>query len=210
MKHSLVRSIGGVAIAVTLGLSFAPAASAQSGLSTPGVTVTAVNPGSTGTGSTMKLTLTAHTERSTVPDPSCRPEDLTLRCWGSLVLRVPDEGGFSVTGFQVHRVAVGDISCGDENGGCGDVAAVASGSQQPLKAQVNGVALVTDPGSLASEGVAAGTEVQLKMTLTDNGTGQGEDTIDLVVNAFQSGSDKPQLFETVATIQQVQIHLHGA
>ena len=214
MKRSLVRSLGGLAAASALGLSFsfAPAASAQGGLSTPGLTVTAVNPGTSDRGSSLQIALTAHTEKSSVSDPSCRPEDQTLRCWGSLVLRVPNEGGFSVTGFQLHRVAVGDISCGDEGGseGCGDESVGAATGEQPLQAQVNGVAFVTNPGSLANEGISVGTEVQLKMTLTDYGGAPYEDAIDLVVNAFQPGSNKPQLFDTgEQTVQQVQIHSEG-
>ncbi|MGN6577012.1 MAG: hypothetical protein ACTHKG_15145 [Nocardioides sp.] len=95
---------------VPLAAAFAAPASAA-GDSTPGVTVTASNPaGSKAGGPT--LSLTAHTEASAFSDPSCRPEDLTLECWGSLVLRLPAYGDLAVGSFEVHRVAVGDISCG--------------------------------------------------------------------------------------------------
>ena len=207
MKRSFVARLGVLAAATALGLSFATSASAQGGLSTPGVTVTAENPGTSAQGSTIQIALTAHSERSGVPDPSCRPEDPTLRCWGSLVLRVPSEGGFSVTGFEVHRVALEEIGCG----GCGDVQVAGPDSGQPLQAQVNGVATVTDPGSLQDMGVSVGTMVQLKFTLTDAGRARYADTVSLVVNEFEPGPDKPLLFDTgPQTVQQVQVHLEGA
>lgn len=88
-------------------------------------------------------------------------------------------------------------------------AAVTADEQgQPLQAQVNGIAFVTDPGST---GVAVGTKVQLLMTLTDNGAAQYGDQIDIVVNRFVEGSNKPLLYDTgEQTIQQVTIHQEGS
>lgn len=197
--------------ALAVVIPFGPAAFAQGGLSTPGVTVTAQNPGTHGDDG-MRITLTAHAEQSTVPNPDCRPQVGTLRCWGSLVLRIPDAGGMSVSDFQVHQVAVGDISCGDEgSGGCeDDMAALAADPPgYPVKAEVNGVAVLTDPGTLTYQGqqVPPGTKVQLKITLTDKGTAQYVDQVDVQVNLFVSGSPKPLLWDTrTQTVQQVQIH----
>ena len=99
----------------------APAASAAGGQSTSGVVVTATNPGDATGFSTMRLQLVARTAPSSVTDPSCRPQDVTLQCSGSLNLVVADFGRLSVTGFQLHRLAVGDISCrGGDEGDCGD------------------------------------------------------------------------------------------
>lgn len=207
----LSARLGAVAAGLlVIGVWIAPAAAGQGGTSTPGVVVTATNPGTSGSHSSTVLSLTAHSGRSTVPDPSCRPQDLTLGCWASLVLRVPDEGGFSVTGFQVHRVAIGDIGCGDDGGGgCSDVEAVSSVADPdpPPQVQVNGVAFVADPGTVS---VGTGTEVQLKMTLTDYGTAHYEDQIDVVVNRFEEGPTKPLLFDTgPQTIQRLAVHLLG-
>jgi hypothetical protein len=206
--------------ALAVVVSFGPAAFAAGGLSTPGVTVTAQNPGTSSAGSDLRITLTAHTEKSTVPNPDCRPGSATLTCWGSLVLRIPDAGGMSVTGFQVHRVAVGDIGCVDEgSGGCeNDMAATAEPPPYPVQAQVNGVAVLTDPGTLtyppgtpqAGEPVPPGTAVQLKITLTDNGTAQYQDQADVQVNLFVTGSVKPLLYDTgPQPVQQAQIHFEG-
>jgi hypothetical protein len=195
-------------VAVALTLSFAPAALAQDGASSPGTIVTATNPGTSARGSDLVFNLTARAERSTVTDPSCRPQDLTIRCRGSLYLRVPELGGMTVTRFEVHRVAVGDIACGDdEGGGCGDEgdgcgdegegceeAALATPiTTVPIQAQVNGVAVLTKPGGT---GLAAGTQVQVKITLTDNGTAKYGDLVEIQVNLFVPGPVKPLIFET--------------
>lgn len=215
---SWAARLGVLAAAGALVAGFAPDAFAQGGQSTPGVTVTATNPGVTNPGtppgaSTMKLTLTAHTEKSTVTSPSCRPEDMTLDCQGSLVLRIPAFGGFSVTGFQVHRVAVGAITCGGDEGDCGDgegmtatlPAAVTAG--EAVQAQVNGLATVVDPGD---SNLAPGDVVQLKITLTDNGPAQYRDGADVLINQFTSGSNKPYVYDTgPQLIQQVAIHWLG-
>lgn len=221
MIRTWVARSGVLMGALAFVIPFNPAAFAQGGQSTPGVTVTAQNPGTYGDG--LRITLTAHAEQSTVQNPDCRPQSATITCWGSLVLRIPDAGGMSVSGFQVHRVAVGDTGCGDEeSGGCegGDMAAMAAEPPgYPVEAQVNGVAVLTDPGTLtyppgtpqAGQPVAPGTTVQLKMTLTDNGTAQYRDQVDVQVNLFVSGSVKPLLYDTGAqTVQQVQIHFEGS
>jgi hypothetical protein len=204
-----------VAVAVTL--SFAPAALAQDGASTPGAIVTATNPGTSARGSDLTLNLTASSERVTVADPSCRPQDLTIRCRGSLYLRIPERDGMTVTRFEVHRVAVGDIGCGDdEGGGCGDEgggcedgdgceeASVATPiTTFPVQAQVNGVATLTKPGDT---GLAVGTQVQVKITLTDNGKAKFGDLVEIQVNLFVSGPVKPLIYETSQpqVIQQTQ------
>lgn len=219
--------------AVGLVFAFAPGALAQGGQSTPGVSVTAQNPG-TAPGSDLRITLTAHSERSTAESPSCRPQDANLRCWGDLVLRIPDAGGLTLSGLQVHRVAVavGDISCGDEGDegdSCdghegGDMAATAAGNpaQYPIKAQVNGVSVLTRPGEAlcwlfdsqgqpqVQEPCPVGTQVQVKITLTDNGPAQYADEADVVVNQFVPGNTKPLIYDTgTQAIQQVQIHWLG-
>lgn len=72
---------------------------------------------------------------------------------------------------------------------------------------MNGIAFVADSGSLS---VAPGAEVQLKMTITDYGAGHYEDQIDVVVNRFEEGPAKPQLFDTGPQfIQQVAVHVLG-
>jgi hypothetical protein len=170
--------------------------------------VTAMDPSGSRAGSDLSLSLTAHTEPSAVTSPSCRPEDLTLECWGSLVLRIPKFGDLGVGGFEVHRVAVGDISCDDEggdDGGCGDralAAAVAAG--EPVQAQVNGVGFVRWPGN---SGLPVGTKLQLRFTLTDNGRAAYEDQVVVQVNRFVEGPVKPLLYQSAPeTIRQVQIH----
>jgi hypothetical protein len=194
---------------VPLALAFAPPASGADGESTPGVTVTAVNPGTSPAGSDLKITLTAHSEKSVVENPSCRPQDATLDCWGSLVLRIPKSGGLTVSGLEVHRVALGETGCGDE-GGCDheDLATTAAGATtEPVEAQVNGVGVLTRPGDTGAE---PGTKVQLKIALTDNGTAPYADQIDVQINSFVPGSEKPPLYTATAqTVQQVQIHYLG-
>ena len=204
LRAWLVALIAGVPLALT----FTAPTSAAGGESTPGVTVTASNPSRSTVGSDLKITLTAHTGMSTVPNPSCRPKDMTLDCWGSLVLRIPKFGDLSVGDFQVHRLAVGDISCGDEggeDGGCGDheMGATALGVEPPVQAQVNGVAVVKWPGNT---GLPVGTKVQLKFSFTDNGQGQYEDQVVVQVNLFVEGPDKPLLYLSgPETIRQVRI-----
>jgi hypothetical protein len=198
----------GGALITVLAVVHVAAPAAAAGDSTPGVTVTATNPSGSRVGSDMRLGLTAHTEPSTALDPSCRPQDMTLECWGSLVLWLPSYGNLRVGDFEVHRVAVGDITCGDMGGddGCGDnaVTAAAPGMGEPVRAQVNGVGLVKWSGST---GLAVGTKVQVKVTLTDNGTANYVDQVIVQVNRFVDGPVKPLLYQSgVETIQQIQIH----
>jgi hypothetical protein len=191
-------------------LSSGPAVWAAGGATTPGVTVSAQNPGEAGALSSLRLTLTAHSEASALESPSCRPQDANLRCWGSLVLRIPDFGGLALSGLEVHRVAVGDTSCGGEedDGDCGgEMAIPAEQGVYPIEAQVNGLSTITDPGA---SGLPAGTQVQVKITLSDNGTAQYQDTVDVQVNQFVAGPVKPLVYDTgQQTVQQVQIHEQG-
>jgi hypothetical protein len=196
-------------LAVAGAVSVAAPAYAASGASTPGVTVTATNPAGPKEGSDLKLSLTAHTDPSTVTDPSCRPQDKTLECSGSLVLRIPALGDLAVGDFVVHRLAVGDIACGDEGGeedGCGDHAMSVTTPvvPEPVLVQVNGVGVVKWPGNT---GLTVGTKLQLKFTLTDNGRAKYQDSVVVEVRLFVEGSDKPLLYRSpLETIQQVQIH----
>lgn len=209
-RRKLVRRVWLVALLGVLPMVMAPTAPAgAAGESTPAVTVKAMNPASSKLGSDLELMLTAHTEPSTLPNPSCRPQDMTLECWGSLVLRIPQYGDLAVGGFEVHRVAIGDISCGGHDGGeddgCGDhetVMALVTG--EPVRAQVNGVARVMWPGNT---GLSVGTKVQVQFTFTDNGARQYGDQVTFEVREFVEGADKPLLYTSgTETIKQVQIH----
>lgn len=202
----------GLVVALACVLPVAVAASAPAaaagGLSTPGVTVVAVNPGTRVGANDLAFALTAHSALAPITDPaSCRPQDRSLRCWGSLTLRVPDLGGLKISEFEVHRVVVGDTSCADEGGedeGCGDRAIDATTTGQAVEAQVNGVAVVTDPGS---SGYPAGTPVQVKVALIDNGPALYGDQAEVVVNEFVPGPVKPLIYDSgVQTVEQVQIH----
>ncbi|HET9081003.1 MAG TPA: hypothetical protein VFO01_10885 [Trebonia sp.] len=193
------------AVAVVVGGS--QTALAAGGQTTPGVTVTAQNPGTSAQGSDLRITLTAHSEATTQASPSCRPQDASIQCWGSLVLRIPAFGDLTLSGLQVHRVAVGGTSCGGDEGGdsCGDMAAaLRPDGSYPVDAQVNGLSVLTSPGN---SGLPAGTQVQVKIALTDNGTAQYADTVDVQVNQFAQGMTKPLIYDTgPQTVQQVQIH----
>lgn len=206
-SNSQVRRIVGLLAAVALVIEFTPPVAAA-GTSTPGVTVTAVNPAGSKGGSDLTLSLTAHTELGTAADPSCRPQDATLECWGSLFLVIPERANLAVGNLEVHRVAVGDISCGDEGGeddGCGDhemgTMGVVAG---PELAQVNGVAYVKWPGDT---GLATGTKLQVKFTLFDSGTAPYVDQVVVQVNVFVEGPNKPLLYQSAPeAIRQIQIH----
>lgn len=191
-------------------------AQAAGGSSTPGLVVTAQNPGGADRPSDLRITLTAHSDASSVVDPSCRPKDANLECWGSLLLRMPSFGGMTLQGIEVHRVSLGGSGghdggggCeGDDGDGCGDdheggMTATAS-TDQPVTAVVNGLASVVAPGD---SGLAAGTSVQVKMSLVDNGTAQYADTIAITINR-SVGKDAWQLVYATGpqTIQQVRIH----
>ncbi|MBT1004194.1 hypothetical protein KIH31_16530 [Paenarthrobacter sp. DKR-5] len=157
----------------------------------------------------MRLTLTAHSESSDVVSPSCRPQDASLRCAGSLVLRLPEFGGMALRGLEVHRLALGDISCGgDEGDECGgEVATSSEPGTYPVQAQVNGLSTITEPGS---SGLTPGARVQVKIALRDAGPEQYMDTVDVQIRQFVSGPVKPLVYDTGEQgVQQVQIHEQG-
>jgi hypothetical protein len=208
-NSTTLKALRGALLTMALLLA-APAqlATAAEGTSTPGTTVTAVNPAAAMSEGGMQILLNAHAEKSIAENPSCRPQDSTLDCWGTLVLRIPDAGGLSLSRFEVHRVAVGDVSCGDEHeDGCaGHETTMSStmGVEQPVKAVVNGVAVLRDPGDT---GEPRGSTVQVKMHLTDNGNALHADQIDVQINQFVDGHDKPEIYRSgPQMIQQVQIH----
>lgn len=194
------------ATAVLVFVTATPAIAA--GGSTAGVTVKAVNPATSRAGSDLDLSLTAHTASSTVGEPSCRPQDATIECWGSLLLRIPKFGDLSVGGFEVHRVAVGDVGCGDEEGedDCsGDAAALPATTAAPVQAQVNGAAYVKWPGNT---GLKVGTKLQIKLSLSDMGTAPYVDQVIVEVRLFVDGPEKPLLYRSgPEVIRQVQIHV---
>lgn len=209
--------LGVLLAAMALAVGLGSASWAAGGQSATGVTVKAQNPGTSSANSDLRITLTAHSEAGTVDNPSCRPQDASIRCWGSLVLRIPDAGGLTLQGLEVHRVAVGDISCGHDEGddNCGGemTAAAVPSDSPPVQVQVNGISTITgNPGNVTCPltGIAcpAGTKVQVLMTLTDNGPAQYGDTITIDVNQFVEGPNKPAIWQTTEaqTIQQVQIH----
>ncbi len=210
--HSMAaHAVAALALAVGFTLGGAPTASAVHGESTPGLVVTAENPGGT-QASDLRITMTAHSELTGVPDP-CRPTATTMECWGSLVLRLPELGGLSLRGLDVHRVALleGDGhdggTCGDggdECGGEGGMAVTVSALTLPAHLIVNGTSTVSAPGT---SGLSAGSVVQVKMTLVDYGPAQGADTIAITINRF-AGEDNWQLVYAtgVRIIQQVSVH----
>ena len=218
MRHRSRRKAWALVTVAGLLVALAPAAFAQEGASTPGATVTAVNPGRSELGSDLKLGLWAQAEDSTVADPSCRPKDATIQCWGSLLLRVPEFGGMTVTLVEVHRVAVGDIGCGGcgghegddgcDDGGCGGEGEMAVAvSTFPTQAQVNGLGVLIRPGD---SGLVEGTKVQFKITLWDNGPGLYSDGARVIVNEFVHGSEKPLIYdsgEVPITIKKVRLSL---
>lgn len=205
MTRSWSARLGVSFAALALVVGFGPAALAAGGQSTPGVTVTAQNPGTSSQGDNLRITLTAHSEVSAEASPSCRPQDANIQCWGDLVLRIPKFGGLTLSGLQVHRVAIGDTTCGDDEGGCGDMtAALKPGTLYPVNAQVNGLSVMTNPGD---SGLAPGTQVQVKIALTDEGPASYADLVDVQVNEFVEGSIKPLIYDTGSqVIQQVRIH----
>ncbi len=190
-----------------LGLAFSSAAFAR-GVSTPGATVVVENPGTHGGASDLRIGLSASSERSTATNPTCGSGSQGLRCSGSLTLTVPERGGMTVTSFQVHRVAVGNISCGgDHEDGCDasetQLVATEAGGLGAVRAQVNGRGLLSVPGDT---GLAAGTPVQVKIALVDNGPGQYRDVVDLRVNLFVEGSKKPLIYESGSQlVEQVEV-----
>ncbi|MBI1376174.1 MAG: hypothetical protein GC157_01610 [Frankiales bacterium] len=206
--HARWPALAGLLALVAASLvGFATNASAAGGGSTTGITVVAVNPGTHPEAGDVMLALTAHSERTgDVTDPSCRPQDRTIRCWGSLVLRVPELGGLRLTGLDVHRVDLGGGSCGGDDGGCGDHEALAAGlpADDAVQAQVNGIATVADPGT---SGLAPGSTVQVKLALVDNGPARYVDTVDVTISRDVPGPVKPLVYASGPLIvQQVQVH----
>ncbi|MGN6245684.1 MAG: hypothetical protein ACTHQ3_18700 [Motilibacteraceae bacterium] len=181
---------------------------------TPGVTIKAQNPGTSAYGSDLRITLTAHSEASTVTSPSCRPQDANILCWGDLVLRLPDFGGLTLKGLQVHRVAIRDTSCGGGGGGgggggddCGDMTATMASGHEPQQVPVNGLSTMTVAGD---SGLRANTQVQVKITMTDYGRAQYRDTVDLQINEFVPGMLKPLIYDSGSrVVQQVDVHVGG-
>lgn len=246
MTFTRSARLGALLAAFFLALAFAPSAFARSGpgtdesggQSTPGITITAQNPGTSPLGSPLRLTLTAHSERKAVPNPDCRPATATrpaptLRCWGSLLLRVPSQspvaGGLVVVGFQeVHKVAVGETSCGDDQGGDCDgdeggsceeggceggaptTAATLRTGFEAETAYVNGLATVVLPGRTTLQ---VGQVVQVHITLYDNSNvGQYQDQVLVQVRPKGPMQDSiPWTYQSgLQTIQQVRIHYEGA
>lgn len=198
--------------ALAVGATLAPGAAAQPGGSTPGAVVTAANPGTSARGGAFFLSLTAHSAKSSGATASCRPQDATLRCFGSLVLRIdlPGTGGeVTLAGLEVHRVAVGDASCG----GCGgdEATEAAAGPAGPAgdesdEAAVNGRSTVTR----GTPELPTGTPVQVKAVLVDNGNAPYSGRADITINAFVPGSSKPEIASTGdVAVEQVAIHLLG-
>lgn len=189
------------ALALTAGLG--PAALAADGGSTPGVTVTVLNPGAHHGATSMRIVLVAHSQNSAAANPSCRPQDANIRCWGELVLDVPADGGLTLSGLHVHRVAIGDTSCG---GACGDevTQALRRSPSYPVDIQVNGLSTIIRPGR---SGLPTGTQVQVKISITDNGPGQYRSTADVQVNRYVDGASKPLIYDSGSqAIQQVLLH----
>lgn len=206
------RAVAALALAVGFTLGGAPAASAAHGESTPGLVVTAQNSGGE-RATDLRITMTAHSELAGVPDPSCRPTAATIECWGSLVLRLPELGGLSLRGLDVHRVTLAEGD-GHDGGGCGDggdecggegaMAVTGSAPALPAHLIVNGTSTVSAPGT---SGLAAGTVVQVKMTLVDYGRAQDTDTIAITINRSAGEDTWKLVYATgVRTIQQVQVH----
>jgi hypothetical protein len=136
-----------IAIAILAATAAQPASAddhdgAQNGVSTPGATILAQNPGANGE---LRLTLTAHTDHDGVPS-------------AALVLRV---AGVRVLDYDAHRVVITDTACdgGHEAG--------AESASEP-----DGVrGLVRGTGVLATSafGLRAGSTVQVWLDVKDRG-----------------------------------------
>ena len=205
------QAVAALGLAVGFTLGGAPAAFAAQGESTPGLVVTAQNPGSART-SDLRITMTAHSELTGVPDPSCRPNATTMECWGSLMLRLPEVGGLSLRGLDVHRVSLtegdghdgGGGGCGDECGGEGGMAVTAAALTFPAHLIVNGTSTVSAAGT---SGLSVGSVVQVKMTLVDYGPALNTDTISITINRFAGEGTWQLVYATgMRTIKQVQVH----
>lgn len=80
-----------------------PTALATRGQATPGVTVTAQNPGTPAQGSDLRITLTAHSVATTQASPSGSPQDAGIRCPGDLMPRIPAFGDLTLSGLRVRQ-----------------------------------------------------------------------------------------------------------
>lgn len=199
-----------------LGLGFGSIAFAA-GISTSGATVIAENPGVHGAASDLRIGLTASSGQA-APGSTCGRGGQGLNCSGSLTLTVPERGGMTVTSFQVHRIAVGDTSCsddGEDDCGSGEegqkvAQPAASEALAPgaVRAQVNGLGVLSAPGDT---GLPTGTQVQVHVTLIDNGPTLYGDVADVQVNQYVEGSTKPLIYESgIQMVEQVQVFLTAA
>lgn len=232
------RSLVVLFAAVPLALSYAPAAFAAEGQSTPGISVKVINGSGQGTQSPVTIRLAAQSERGIDSDlGSCRPKDADMKCWGSLRVRVSEMGGLVIGNFEVHRVAlVGDGSghggghegeTGEEptdghtdghtdshasghgsGHGSGHSGEESTVAEGGQRIAVSGVAVVKRPGT---SGLTRGTVVQVKIMLTDNGKARYGDTVDVTINRFVEGPSKPLIYQSgPVTVQQVRLHTFGA
>jgi hypothetical protein len=204
MRSIWFTRVGFVIALMSVPIAVSAPAQAADGVSTPGVTVRAQNPAWRGAPSSLRITMTAHSEAASVVDPSCRPKDANLRCWGSLVVVAKDFGGMTLKGFEVHRVAVGGS---EESTGHHELTvATRHRGSYPMKAYVNGLSTIVKPGF---SGLPSGAKVQVKLTLTDNGAARYADAVDIVVNEFVDGPVKPLIYDSGEQIIQ-QVAIHGA
>lgn len=203
---------GALLAVLALGATVAPAAAGQAGRTVPGAVVTAVNPGTSGQGGDFFLSLTAHSAKSSATAPSCRPQDTTLRCFGSLELRIaiPEMGGdVTLAGLEVHRVAVGDTSCGGCEGDETTEAAVGPAGptrDESDEAAVNGLSTVTR----GTPELPTGTTVQVRIVLVENGRAPYSGEAGITVAELGEGSNGPEIADTgEVPIEHVAIHLLG-
>ncbi|MDO8151776.1 hypothetical protein [Isoptericola sp. b408] len=213
----MVSRVSRTLLAVLLVGASAQVAAAAEGESTPGVTMTAVNPASALRDGGLRIALTAHSGTDGDGVTSCRPQDATIDCWGSLVLQTPGSDGLRLADLEVHRVMVGGEGGGHGPGGGhggghdghdGHLAfpdAVVDGAGQ--QAVVSGQAVLRDPGST---GLPRGSAVQVRIHLTDVSQVAGHDLVDVQVNELVHGPVKPVLYESgPQPVQQVGIHPQG-
>ncbi|MEG3615079.1 hypothetical protein [Isoptericola haloaureus] len=205
----MMRRLSGTLLAVLLVGATAQVAAAAEGESTPGVTVTAVNPVSALRDGGLRVALTAHSGTDGSGVTSCRPQDATIDCWGSLVLQTPGPDGIRLADLEVHRVMVGGPGLGHGPGGpgghVGHPGATAAGAGQ--QAVVSGQAVLRDPGST---GLPRGSAVQVRIHLADVSQVAGHDLVDVQVNELVHGPVKPVLYESgPQPVLQVGIHPRG-
>jgi len=226
-RKAVAMTLGAVIGVMSLATALTLPAYAAHGESTQGVTVRAVNPTNQAGSDGLAITLVAHSERNAGEDgTSCRPQDQNMECFGALRLTVPEMGGMKISHFVVHRIAIvgpghgggGGGDHGDEHGdehsdghtdGHGEetssLTAKAEPNAEPTRIQVNGIAVIRNPGS---SGFDRGTIVQVKLTLIDNGKSRYGDQVEVTVNEFVEGPVKPLIYQSgPVTVQQVQLHM---